>query len=253
MFSSDGCLHFSTLKEIGRSAAHYANAVKNGRPDSPSMLIGRAFHALTLQGIEPLVFDGIRKGDKWKEFEEANKGADILNIKERDSVLRMRDSVFANPAALDVLGRCPMRETTIRWARHGYPCAGKVDAVGASALAELKSTRDASRRKFLWDAHRMGYHGQLAWYDVGMGTAPMEYDTAWRDQFIIATENAAPFVTVVYQLDNLRIDQGNQLVEDWLTRFGACMESGEWLGYTQGVHIWDAAVEYQGDDEEDEE
>lgn len=253
MFSRrDNALHFSELKEIGRSAAHYAHIVQNGREDTPSLLIGRAFHALTLQGIEAATFDFDRKGARWEEFKAQNAGRTLLKVSEYDAVKRMRDSVFANPAAREILERCPHREVEKKWMRNGFPCSGRIDAFGDRAIAELKSTRDASRRKFLWDAQKMAYHAQLPWYDVALGTVPQEMDTDWRDQYIIATENTAPFVTVVYQLDNLRIDQGNELVEEWLLRFGACMESGEWHGYTQGVHIWDGEIRVGNDEEEEE-
>ena len=248
----DGALHFSQLKEMGRSAAHYANAVKNGREDTEALMIGRAFHALTLQSIEPVSFDFDRRGKKWEEFQELHAGKILLKVADYDRVKRMRDSVYSNPAACEVLSRCLGREVAKKWTRNGFPCAGRIDAFGPGALAELKSTRDASRRRFLWDAQKMAYHAQLAWYDAGLGTQVRELDTEWRDQYIIATENVAPFVTVVYQLDNLRIDQGNELIEEWLSKFGACMASNEWQGYTQGVHIWDGEIRVS-DEMDDEE
>ena len=52
MYSRDGSLHFSTLKYIQQSPAHYAHAVSRTDFDSQAMRIGRAVHALVLQDIE---------------------------------------------------------------------------------------------------------------------------------------------------------------------------------------------------------
>ena len=68
MYSSDGAIHFSAFKEMAKSPMHYAWRVANPMLDTPSMRLGRAVHALTLQGIEPYVFQGDRRGTKWTEF-----------------------------------------------------------------------------------------------------------------------------------------------------------------------------------------
>jgi hypothetical protein len=250
MYCADGKLHQSTLKEIGKSLSHYAYACANPRQDKPSFLLGRVAHALCLQKIQPTVYSGKeRKGNAWEKFQADNSGVDIITSKELQNILGMEKAFWSNYDVCKLMERCSEREVAVEWMRNGHPCAGRVDAMGNGALIELKTTYNAHPSKFLWDAQKMSYHAQLAWYDVACGVVPCGPDTAWSDQYIIAVETKAPYPVVVYALDNLRIDQGNALIEDWLKRLDAGIASGEWGGYTKGIQIWDGQIALPSDEE----
>lgn len=251
MYCADGKLHQSTLKEIGKSLAHYAYACANPRQDTPAYLLGRVVHALCLQGIEPTVYDGERRGNAWKDFWEANPG-DIVTAKELPDIRGMAKAFWANRDVCELMERCSFREVEEDWIRSGHPCRGRIDAFGDGALVELKTTRNAHPSKFLWDAQKMSYHAQMAWYDYALGCRPCGPDTKWMEQYIIAVESKAPYPVVVYKLDPLRIDQGNALIEDWLKRLDAGISSGEWGGYTKGVEIWDGQIIMPDEEEEDD-
>lgn len=143
MPNSDGKVHYSSLKQMEQSPAHYRWATTHERADSTAMRQGRALHALYLQGIEPVMLTGKRK---------PTDHADHLAPAEYDAVKRMFDALQADSHAKEILSRCPEREVAIEWDLMGMRCAGRVDLRGCGILADLKSCRAAHPKKFLWDA-----------------------------------------------------------------------------------------------------
>lgn len=250
MYSRDGALHFSTLKYIAQSPAHYAHAVSRTDFNSPAMRIGRAVHALTLQGIEATVYEGERRGKAWAEFKEGRDVADVLNSAEWDKARRMRDAVMADRDAAHLLSACSEREVEVEWVRGGHPCKGRIDARSPDkrALLDLKTARTVEPRAFMRDAFRQSYHAQLPWYDFGQGNAD-----SWADQYVIAVESSEPFPVQVFRLSPLLIQQGHDLCDEWLAKLDACIASGGFGGgYRPGIVDWDAELVFGGDDEEEE-
>ena len=252
---SDGKIHQSDLKCIAESPAHYQWRINHPQDDTPSKRIGRAIHALYLQGIEPVTFDGKRSTKAYAEFVAplGDAAEDVLITSERDTVLRMRDALVSDVYATEILSRCPERETSIEWDLFCLPCAGRLDARGPGVLADLKSCRSAFPRKFLWEAERkFHYDAQLPWYDVGGGIRPIGPDTNWSEQYLIAVENVAPYNVLVYRLDNLRIDQGWSKIVEWMRILKSCIDSGKWPGYLDGIQTWDGSITIGMDDDEED-
>lgn len=76
--------------------------------DNPAFAIGTAFHTEILEphlfGKECAVFEGSRRGNVWKEFEEANKHKAIITKSEYDSkVAPMVTAVRNSPIAMDLI------------------------------------------------------------------------------------------------------------------------------------------------------
>ena len=252
---TDGRVHQSDLKAIAESPAHYQWRINHPQDDSPSKRIGRALHALYLQNIDPVTFDGKRSTKAYTEFVAplGDAAEDVLITSERDTVLRMRDALVADVHATEILSRCPEREVSIEWELMGLPCSGRLDLRGPGVLADLKSCRSAHPRKFLWEAERkFHYDAQLPWYDVGGGIKPIGPDTKWSDQYLIAVENVAPYNVLVYQLDPLRIDQGWSKIVEWMQILNSCLKSGKWPGYLEGIQVWGGSISMCEEDEEDE-
>ena len=249
MLSKDGKLHFSNLKHIGTSPAHYALSCQEEREDPTSFRIGRAIHALVLLGVVPIVYSGgVRRGKEWDAFKiqtELDGGSveDILNDTEYNTAMGAYESILACPLAMEKLHLCQHREESVDFVRNGIPCTGRIDAWGDKTLVEIKTTACSKPKKFLYDASKFSYHAQLAWYDIALGTQYIPGATAWRDQYIIAVETSAPYCVTVVKLDDLRIDQGHTLVETWLSTLAECIESGFYPSYPDSLPvIWDADV-----------
>lgn len=268
MYCRDGSMHFSAVKEIDKSAAHFAWAVQHGKFDTRGMRIGRVWHALTLQEIEPYVFDGDRRGAKWAEFVkerslqsvdlvddyyQRDNVSDVLTPPEWDVVRWMRDRTMADHHARELLARCTNRETSHEWVYKGHPWRGKIDAHGDGAILELKSTKCAAKWAYLRDAGRMHYDAQLVSYDIALGAVLCGLDTEWQEHDQIAVENSAPFAVQVYQTANVRKDQALERLDRWMMVFDACHRAGDFGGYyQQGITEWDADI-ITHDEEEDEE
>lgn len=69
-------VHFSALKRIERSPAHFRAGILEPRPSSPSMGFGTLVHALVLGG-EVIVYDGERRGSSWAAFKAIVDGQDF--------------------------------------------------------------------------------------------------------------------------------------------------------------------------------
>lgn len=251
MYSRDGALHFSTLKYIAQSPAHYAHAVSRTDFDSPAMRIGRAVHALVLQGIDAVVFEGERRGKAWTEFKEGRDVADVLNSAEWDKVQRMRDAVMSDPDASGLLSLCTEREVELEWTRGAHPCKGRLDARSPDRmnLLDLKTARTVEPRAFMRDAHRQNYHAQLPWYDYGQGNGR----ESWAEQFVIAVESVEPFPVQVFRLSPLLIVQGWDATEEWIAKLDECIAAdGFRTGYRPGIVDWDAELVFADPDEEEE-
>lgn len=245
MPNSDGKVHYSSLKQMEQSPAHYRWATTHERADSTAMRQGRALHALYLQGIEPVMLTSKRK---------PTDHADHLAPAEYDTVRRMFEALQADSHAKEILSRCPEREIAIEWGLMGMRCAGRVDLRGRGILADLKSCRAAHPKKFLWDAERAHYDAQLPWYDVGGGIVPIGPDTEWSEQYNIAVENVEPYNVVVYRFDPLRIDQGWAKCVRWMEQLEHCLKTGVWPGYLEGIQVWDGEILFgESADEEEEE
>lgn len=267
MYCRDERLHFSAVKELDKSPIHFAWAVAHGKFDTRGMRIGRAVHALTLQQIEPYVFNGDRRGSKWTEFVaersliavdlvddyyHRDNVSDVLTPPEWDSVRWMRDRVDADPYAREVLARCANRETSQDWIYKGHPWRGKIDAHGNGAIMELKSTKCAAKYAYLRDAGRMHYDAQLVAYDIALGTIPNGPDTEWQEHYQIAVENVAPFTVQVYKTATVRKDQALERLDRWMMVFDACHRSNDFtIPYERGIMEWDAEIVF-GTTEEDE-
>lgn len=245
---SDNKIHFSNLKHILKSPAHYVNSLTD-RDDTRAFRIGRAVHAYILQGIEPTVYDGTRRGKEWDAYlylidKTKIEKEDILNAAEYNEVIGMVNAIKSSSIAMSLLDRCTSFEKEIEWTFEGVECAGRVDAFGSDILVELKTCASSHPKKFLSDANKFLYHAQMAWYDTGLGTVYNPDGTKWREHYIIAVETSAPNCVTVFKLDDLRIDQGLTICHDMIEKYKACMTNGDFTaGYVidQPV-IWDADI-----------
>lgn len=259
MLPKDGKMHFSNLKNFDKSPAHYAVSCESGFKDSREKRIGRAVHAYWLERKNIVSFDGVRRGKAWDEFcaetleNHGVKAEDILNQDEYDTASEMIKALNKNKAAFDLISKCHTIEEPLDWVRNGVECSGTPDAYGDDILIELKTCKCAKPRKFLYDAHNFSYHAQMAWYDIALGTQYIPGATKWRVHYIIAVENVAPYSVVVYALDNLRIDQGHTLCEEWLERYKECQSTGFFPSYdVEEPVIWDGEIIVESQEEEED-
>ncbi len=222
-------LHFSRLKRIAQSPLHYAHATVE---ETAAMERGSAAHSLILGGQPVVAWEEgrPRRGKDFDAFKAANADALILTASDFAQVNSIAEAVKRNPLAMRVLEG--QRELALAWKFGQRECAGRLDVLGDSWVTELKCTQSADPQKMQWQAVRMGWFAQLAWYmdgaAAGMHAAPV---TA----YIVAVEQAAPHAVTVFQLDIAALDHGRRTYRTWFERLMVCEASDEWPAYSQSV------------------
>ena len=165
-----------------------------------------------------VVYEGHRRGNAWKEFQQEHEGKDILTAAEMDQLHGMKQAIKDHPGALRLLQQCEVREMPVDFTKWGIKHRGIVDAFGAGFLMDLKITNDVSERalsRVIWErryymqaaiyAHAMTYHG----YTVD-------------ECYIIAVQSSAPYHVTVCELLPHYIVRGHdewcrllELFQDW--------------------------------------
>ncbi len=231
-------LNWSLLKTIAKSPLHFRHRRDNPRPDSPTFRVGRAVHAAILEperfAAEWVVYAGRRAGKAWTAFFAEHEGREILNATEYDNVVAIASAVRSRPDLAAVL-EDGLAEVSLLWHERfrGYDLIFKARADwiyhdGDSwVVLDLKTTRDVEARSFGRDAARLMYHGQLAHYVEGLsatlGGAPVRAE-------LLVVETEAPHDCGLYRLDDVALQCGRARREQLLSRYAACVESGEWPG-----------------------
>jgi hypothetical protein len=251
-------LNWSVLRRFKKSAAH-ARAEQLAPPEpSDDMDFGNAFHTLVL---EPAKFDERyvivpedaparrSKVDKewWAVFEEENKGRERVKPVELAELRRMRDGLYANPRAAELLtDPRALREVVVVWdwidtsVPGGYSvrCKGRIDLVsrwqGVSIVADVKTARDAGTWSFGKDLDTYDYAGQIVWYRDGLQSVrPMQGGE--RIPYFLVVEKEEPFCGVVYELGQASREAGRAMALRLMARYVEAERSGLWPGYPDGV------------------
>lgn len=216
-------LHFSQLKIIDKSPAHYKAALETPFEPTAAMRFGTLVHALVLGG-EFVVYDGERRGKAWTGFEEANAGKFIVTGTEHARAELVAAAVRRDPVARPLLEG----EKELAWWRelYGRPCAGRVDVYRKGHhLVDLKTTACSQPEKFTRQALAMAYHAQMSMYrDAMQHTGPV---------YLIAVETVAPYAVTVMQLTERALLEGDKLNRMWLERLAACESADQWPAYVQ--------------------
>lgn len=235
-------VNFSTLKIMGRSAAHYRHAILQPRKDTAALKFGRATH---LAVFEPERFralvvtwtGGARRGKAWETFEEEHAGLEILTEDETEKVLALQQSVRANPIAARYLAG-GKAEVSMRWSVESsfsdeippapVECKGRVDFIAdAGAIVDLKTTRDASQSGFGRAAWNYRYHMQAAFYADGHA-----YATSKRLPFVfVAVESEPPFAVQVYRVPDAILQVGRDEYQALLSYLSKCRHESRWPAY----------------------
>lgn len=270
-------IRFHHLKAMGRCGAHALEALRSDGEETLAQRIGAGVHAMVF-GKPVVKWDQLskaaksgksksrtptkapRSGEDWEAFRAANPGAVILTAKEWDHAAEMSAAIRAHgPASRLLFADGAIHERTIFFTQRGRARRSTPDVRHPSFVCELKTTKDASPDRFLWDARKLGYHAQLA-----DQCAAIEAETGRRprEAFIVAIEKARPHVIQVYELSRNALEQGERLAKSWLDDLLVAEASGVWRGYHPGIVEFDVPTEedrggwfedgWYEDDDEDE-
>lgn len=256
-YPAPGHVHFSNLRAMNLSAAHFQASITHPFKATPKMQHGTLVHTLTLGNgpDEPDALDSIeiwtgksRQGKAWEEFRSGLADHVLTPTeKEYDRALAAAKAILADPRAREALEG--EKEQAFEWSVMGRKCAGRLDVINRPKrrAVELKTTALAQPDWFVRHALKMHYHAQLAWYVDGL-----ELEGAT----IIAAETRPPYAVEVFELTPRALEKGRMLVRKWMERLLICESSGEWPGYSQCVNELDVPdtledLVFPDDDEEE--
>jgi PDDEXK-like domain of unknown function (DUF3799) len=222
--------HFSSIKEMHRSPAHYRSRVRPA--DNDALRLGRATHAAILDpgSLSVVEYAGIRAGKKWLEFEREHAGKLILTTKQAAVVAAMRASVRAHPHASRLI-RGGQPEASVTFEVDRVPFKSRIDMITAGGdLIELKSTKDNHPRQFEREFARRLYHAQMALYRMAL----QDNRVRCAKTYCITICKTAPHEVVVYDIDEETLEAGARVVRDWVARLKDCEHRRTWPGMDNG-------------------
>lgn len=229
-------LRFSRLKHMSKSAAHF---LENPSVDTASTRKGQGTHSYLLGDKERVVVyrDGARneKHAKYQAFLEEHPGAHVLSPSEAVDVEGMRQSLEKHQRAMDLLDG--FREQRITWTEMGRECAGTPDVVthinGDRIAVELKTSRTAHPDRFRWEARRMLYHCQCAWYMSGLEKTLVYEKKPIAAFFVVVVESTRPYPVTVFEWDPESLKMGQKQNRLWLEQLLGCERTGHFPGYVE--------------------
>lgn len=158
-----------------------------------------------------------------------------------DLALRMRDAVWADPDARDLLQRA-RREVSGVWIDPdtGLPCKFRPDAwdLEGRVVTDLKTTSDGGHAEDAWAriVAYMKYYRQASWYSGGARMLAPVLKVAPPEAFCwVAVEDSEPFEVGVYECDDLTRIAGRFEMDAANLTYAECVRSGLWPSRQPGI------------------
>lgn len=240
-------MNWSRLKIMMKSPRHFQHALLSKYVDTDAKQRGRAVHLAVLEPArfqaECVVWEGgARRGAEWEKFSKKNAHREILTERTYEEVKALAGAVRASSDAMRWLSN-GRSEATITWrasapGTEGLPgwdmaLKSRLDFVGGAALADLKTTRDASPRGFQSESWRYRYDAQAAFYSDAHEAA-----TGRRlPYYLIAVETEPPHVVTSYLVPEEILALGRKSYRECLERLAFCLRENVWPAYGDGDQI----------------
>lgn len=243
-FSLDRFSH-SAMKKFEQSPLHYLNEKRTPQEETPALVLGSAFHCLVLEperfeeayAVAPHLDRRTSVGKStWEAFCMASSGKKIISDEMYAKVGKMRDALYNNPPAKELMDQITETEKAILWEQRetGVPCKGKIDGIG-EVIIDLKSCQDA-RQEFFHKAIINDYKRQPAMYV----DAAKANKLGSKDFYFIAVEKEAPFGVSVHKVARDLMDYGRQSI------YSICQDFAYWkeMGSPEVGYEWRAPLGY---------
>ena len=201
---------------------------------------GSAAHNMVLgtgPEIAEIEFDDWRKKAAQEQRDEAREAGKIpLLSKDLAKVRAMAGALRAHPYAgflLDPYDGKPEQSLFWEHERTGIPLRARLDwlpdmTTGRPIIADYKTADSAEPEKFRKAATDYGYHQQHAWYSDGVAAL---YGVLPSFVFVVQ-EKTPPYLVSVVEWHPEAVRIGRARNEKAIDIYRACIEAGEWPGYT---------------------
>lgn len=234
-----------------RTPAHFIASREAPRKETSAKATGKRLHSALLEPDDferiyiPIAkFDLRTKIGKagQAEWEAANAGKLQIDPDEREQVLRVRDTLHADPEVRELLvGGFKERSVFAKDPVTGVlvKCRPDNDKVitGRRIVTDLKSTENASEEDFMWSAYRYGYWRQAAFY---LDVCEWEGSEQVVDEFkFIAFEKDPPYGHIIYTAAPRFISRGRDAYRPALDTYAECLRTGIFPCYEKGTRTLD--------------
>ncbi len=202
---------------------------------------GTAAHALLLEPEEFYAqYVTIKKFDRrtklgkagYADFVSANKGKKLVT----EDDFKMMEKIILNinnHALAKRLLDGGVKEQSIFWTdpRTGVRLRIRPDLRSPHAIVDLKSTKDASREGFKWEARKYGYDLSAAMYQDGCFHAfGEELPFAF-----LAAEKTGPCAVALYPACQAMLEEGYNWYRKAVEKYAQCLETDHWPLYQDGT------------------
>ena len=226
---------------LGRLDKCPANA-KIPMPDTPALIIGRAFHSIVLDGLESFkkhfaVLPDIDKRTKegkaaYAQFCEENGAKEVISLPDYEILAEMLSAVATHPIASKLMmeGRSEM---SVFWTDEetGLPCKCRPDRIPDGehgVILDLKSVRNADVHAFTNAVMNYGYAREAAFYIDGFNAV----SSAKVDAFVfICVEKEPPYRVETYCLEELFVEDGRREYRRLMATEVECRKNQFWPNY----------------------
>lgn len=236
----------SMLNDMLRSPLHcwarYLDPDREPQKPSAAMQLGTAVHTAALEPdrweseyvVAPKCDRRTKAGKaEWEAFQEQAAGRTVVTQEQAHTAQAMARAVRTHPEAAALLAAGAAEHSVF----HEHSCGELVkvrpDWWHPGALADLKTTGDASPGGFRRQVARMRYYLQAALY-VDTVAAFIGERLPW---YWIAVESEPPHAVAVYQADAEALERGRALYHRALSLFVECRRAGRWPGYPDQAQL----------------
>lgn len=241
----------SILSEFRRSPLHARAAMLQPRESSKVQDLGTGIHCAILEparfeklyAISPKCDRRTKEGKEiWANFIAANAGKEILDSRDYDRAMHVREAVWSQPWAEYLLGGKGAVEVSAFWtdAELSADCKARLDRYtadfdGLPTVVDVKSSKDASEEAFRRSIASYDYHVQAAFYLDGL--------TAIQDHFRrfiwLAVEKDPPYATALYEPSDEMLEEGRRRYKAALAQLSECQRTNHWPGYPPSARMID--------------
>lgn len=211
-------LSFSSLKQFGKSPAHFVGYKNRIFKQSAPMRRGWLTHLITLEPekIQELqVLDVATRANKqYKEAVANHKDGEngVFTAREMLEAQNLALAVREHPLANKLLTEAICVEKHLKWEMDGVKFHGYADIIGSDYIADLKITDNEPKKIQRWVMDNL-YHMQLAMYSEAV------FPGRDMTNYLITVDPNSPHGVVVYELSREMMEDGLKQAQLEITMF----------------------------------
>jgi len=181
------------------------------------------------------VWDGGRRGtNAYKAWKAEQDTDDEMKPDDRDLCDRMRDAVMADQEAAHIVNES-RHEVSVVWTDRIYGRAKcRMDMLGVTFMADLKTTRTSTPRKFAYQSYDLGNHLQFGWWHEGLAHFGLAGIDTELTCYVVTVENKPPFDVCVYECEPDLLHLGQREAVEKAKAYRAAEITGSFYGVSGG-------------------